>query len=273
MSEKISKSALFFRVKKIKPARTVLDALRHNKRTIQAELAAFGNIDPSRTPMNYSLAGCVTPEAGYRQVLDDINQYNLHRAAKIRHDAVVAIEAVFSVPASRTDINTQAFFKQCLGWCMNEFDRATLISADVHLDEANPHMHVLMGCVSPSQLFGSCAVGFAGKFSHRNQRFFEEVGKSFGLEVPNAGLSKRDRKRLSHQVRLALQRQGDPVLRSKCFDSICEAIDANPTPFALNLDIEFVASPKPTKKLRTVVQSFTSKGKGGSRDKDETYPV
>lgn len=265
MPAKISKSALFFRVKKIKPARTVLDALRHNKRAIQAELGAFGNIDPSRTPMNYSLAGCVTPEAGYRQVLDDIKQYNLHRAAKIRHDAVVAIEAVFSVPASRTDINTQAFFEQCLSWCLKEFDRATLISADVHLDEANPHMHVLMGCVSPSQLFGSCAVGFAGKFSHRNQRFFEEVGKYFGLEAPNASLSKRDRKRVSHQVKRELQRRGDPVLESKCFGTVWAAIDADPTAFANDLGIEFAVGPKPTKKLRTVVQIFTSKGRGENR--------
>ena len=43
------------RLGKVKGKNGVLNALKHNKRTLQAERGAGANIDPSRTPLNYSL--------------------------------------------------------------------------------------------------------------------------------------------------------------------------------------------------------------------------
>ena len=46
-------NTLFFSIDRIKPARKLLDALKHNKRQIQSELGAFSHIDPEKTNLNY----------------------------------------------------------------------------------------------------------------------------------------------------------------------------------------------------------------------------
>jgi hypothetical protein len=205
--------------------------------------------------------------------MDAIHEYNRRHARRIRRDAVVSIEAVFSIPASRDDISAEAFFDQCLVWLKKEFDQTTVISADVHLDESNPHMHVLLCCVSPNALTGSKSVSFAKYFIERNLRFFEEVGKPHGLEAPSCALSKSDLKNLAHRVKLTIQKQSDPMLRSRCFVSICKAIVANPVNFAIDLGIQIVPGSKPAKKMRTSTQIFTSKGKGRNYDTGEIFPV
>ena len=47
----------------VKGKNGVLNALKHNKRTLQAERGAGANIDPSRTPLNYSLTKPDSAEA------------------------------------------------------------------------------------------------------------------------------------------------------------------------------------------------------------------
>ena len=106
----LNANSLFFCAKKIKPARKVLDALRHNKRKIQAELGAFGHINASKTPMNYCLEGCKDPEEGYKSTLDAIAQFNSIRSTKMRRDAVIVGELVFSLPAAR--LSQQWLFEQ-----------------------------------------------------------------------------------------------------------------------------------------------------------------
>jgi len=36
---------------------------------------------------------------------------------------------------------------------------ANVFTADVHLDEANPHKHVILSCVTPTKLIGSWLKG------------------------------------------------------------------------------------------------------------------
>ncbi len=266
-------ATLFFNVQKIKSRSQVLAALRHNKRAIQAELGAWSHIDSTRTRANYCLEGFQTPESGYEALADTIQRYNHNHIRMIRHDAVVALEIVFSLPASHSEIDLQVFFRECLAWCQKEFHKSALLSADVHMDEAHPHMHVLLGCVLPDRLIGSQAVGHSRAFNHRNLRFFEEVGKRYGLVAPRRALSKKDSRKLAHQVLRTLQNHSDPLLKSKCYEAIRRAIDTNPVVFAAALGIEITPSSRPPKKMRTSTQIFTSKGKGGNREEGEPYPV
>lgn len=266
-------ATLFFSIQKIKSRTQVLAALRHNKRAIQAELGAWSHIDSTKIRANYRLDGFETPENGYRALTDAIEHYNHNHIRKVRHDAVFALETVFSLPASRNDIDLRAFFEECLAWCKKEFPRASVLSADVHLDEANPHMHVLMGCVRRDQLIGSNSVGYAASFNRRNLRFFDEIGKRYGLASPTRGINKKERKALAHRVLLTLQRQGDPMLQSQCYDLIRKAIDANPIDFAVMLGLEILKGPQPLKRMRTSTQILTSKGKGRNTDGGEPYPV
>ena len=178
MANAFNANSLFFSVKKIKPVRQVLDALRHNKRKIQAEHGAFSHIDASKMSLNYCLEGCTDPEQGYGATLQAIDQFNSGRLAKMRHDAVIAAELLFSIPSARTDINHREFLTDCLTWCKKEFPEHPLISADVHLDEASPHLHILIGCVLPNRLLGSKSLGYGATFKMRNFRFFDEVAKS-----------------------------------------------------------------------------------------------
>lgn len=134
-------SSLFFAVKKINSTQKVHAALRHVKREIQAELNSFGNIDANRSSMNYCLEGCANSRDGIRKIRNAINIYKHNRSRTVRSDAVIAIEVVFSLPASTKGIDLHSYFRDCLNWCKKEFHQTTLISADVHLDESNPHMH------------------------------------------------------------------------------------------------------------------------------------
>lgn len=264
---------LFFSLKKIKSRSQVLSALRHNKRSIQAELGAWSHIDSIKTRANYCLDGSDSPENGYAALIDAIQDYNRNQIRKVRHDAVLVVEALFSLPAGRSDIDLRTFFEECLAWSRKEFPRCYVLSADVHLDEANPHMHVLMGCVRPDQLIGSKEVGHSTSFKRRNLRFFEEIGKRYGLATPCRGINKKERKALAHRVLLALQRQGDPMLQSRYYDLIRKAIDASPIDFAVMLGLEILKDPPPCKRMRTSTQIFTSKGKGRSTEVGEPYAV
>lgn len=258
----ISTHSLFFCAKKIKPARKVLDALRHNKRKIQAEYGAFGHIDACKISMNYCLEGCIDPEQGYKSTLDAIDQFNKSKRTKIRRDAVIAGELVFSVPASRSDMNQKAFFTDCLIWSKKEFPEHPIISADVHLDESSPHMHILIGCVLPNQLIGSKSFGFGTSFKMRNFRFFDEVAKGYGLEALHNSLSTKDRTQLCKLIFFKLQDTSDPILQSNCLNSVKKAIERDPILFATDLGIEMTPTPKPVKSKRTMSEIFTSPGKG-----------
>jgi hypothetical protein len=141
------------------------------------------------------------------------------------------------------------------------------------MDEAHPHMHVLLGCVLPDRLIGSKAVGYSRAFNHRNLRFYEEVGKRYGLVAPTRALSKKDSQKLAHQVLRTLQNHSDPLLKSKCYEAIRKAIDTNPVVFAAALGIEITPSSRPPKKMRTSTQIFISKGKGGNTEGGDPYPV
>lgn len=261
---------LFFNVKKIKFQSKVYSAIKHNKRVIQAELGAWSHIDASKIGLNYSIGGSSSHDEIYQRLLTAIRDYNLNHTRKIRHDAVLAIEAVFSLSPDQTRINFEDYFDECLIWCKKEFGGCELLSADVHLDEASPHMHVLMCCVRPDALIGSQTIGFAKDFRARNLRFYEEVGMKYGLEPPRQGLCKKDRKKLAHDVMLTLQSQNDPLMKSKCFDAIRKAIDANPMSFAALLGVQIEPILSMPKKLRTVAQIMTSKGKGKSWEDSET---
>jgi hypothetical protein len=240
-------NTLFFSIARIKPARKLLDALKHNKRQIQTELGAFSHIAPEKTNLNYCLAGCSNPEDGYETMRDLIKQYSNNKRRQLQKNAVVAAEMIFSIPFHRGDIDHLAFFEDCLDWCKNEFKGHPLVSADVHLDEACKHMHVLFACVLPDRLLGSKSISFGKPFKFRNFRFFDEVAKHYGLQAPSIGLNKMDRAKLGHKVLLRLESLDDPLLKSTCFNSLRRFIENDPVPFASELGIEFLPSSKPVK--------------------------
>jgi len=255
-------SSLFFNIQKINSFSQLKSAFRHNKREIQKELGANSHIDASKICQNYSVIETVATPELLQRMHDSVELYEESTGKRIRRDAVLAIEAVFSIPASRTDIDIESFFHDCKLWFTEQMSPATVLAADVHLDEANPHMHVILSCVTPSKLIGSRLKGNSEKYRERNEDFFHKVASRYGLSLPPSKLYKADRSNLAKASISKIESDGDPMTKSPHYSLIRSMIQENPVPFATNLGIPIQIT---AKKMRTVVQIMTSKGKGSQQ--------
>ena len=257
-----STGSFLFKINVIKSLSQLKAAFKHNRREIQKELGAKSHIDAQKICLNYSLVESLKTDDLIQRVKDSIEVYEKQTRKRIRHDAVLAIEVVFSVPVSRADINTEEYFKDCLAWTIEQFSPASLLTTDVHLDEAAPHMHVILSCVTPNKLIGSKIKGNKARYQERTDHFFHNVACKYGLNLPPIKLLKGDALRLANDVISRLEKSQDPMIKSQHYHLIRSMIQEDPTPFAMNLGIEIQTTPK---KMRTVTQIMTSKGKGSNR--------
>jgi Plasmid recombination enzyme len=254
-------TAFLLNIGAINTLKILRSAFTHNKREIQKELGARSHIDAQKIPLNYSLVDVVSTDGLIHKVNERIQAYEHNIFKRIRHDAVIAIEVLFSLPHSRPDINNRDYFRDSLAWAETQFSPAEVLTADVHLDEATPHMHVIFLCVTPTKLVASKVKGDKRKYRERKEDFFHKVAQKYGLTLPPEKLLKADRIRLAKQVISQVETSSDPMTKSPHYHLIRLRIENDPVPFAVNLGIDVKTTPK---KLRTVVQIFTSKGEGSS---------
>ncbi|MDP2369817.1 plasmid recombination protein [Rhodoferax sp.] len=247
----------FFRVKKLKGAAIVLAASRHNKRTIQAEHGADGHIDADRICLNLSLHGPDKPEAVARHAK------NLMSAACVRpqkKNAVLALELIFSLPPA-TAIDPEAFFRDCLQWAAQNFGGLdNVLSADVHLDESAPHLHVLILPLIDGRMNGSDLVGNKQRLQFLHNDVHTAVGARYGLAKAPARLQGQAKEKTAQAVIQRLRATNDTAQASALWPVLRDMIDRDPAPFAQSLGID-IATPT-AKTPRTMAQIFTSKGKG-----------
>ena len=234
-------------------------SFKHNRREIQKELGAKSHIDAKKIYLNYSLCEFINTVDLIHQVKDVIKVHEEHTGKRIRSDAVLAIEVLFSIPVARADISTGEYFNDCLAWAIQQFSPAVALTADVHLDESAPHMHTIFLCVTPKNLIGSKQKGDRAKYKKRTENFFNNVACKYGLNRPPIKLLKADRLKLAKQVTSHVESKGDPMTQSPHYPLIRTTIQNDPAPFAMNLGIEIQTTPK---KMRTVTQIMTSKGRG-----------
>ncbi|WP_173959828.1 plasmid recombination protein [Polynucleobacter arcticus] len=152
----------------------------HNLREIPAERTKIGKIDPMRTRENQILVGHDTSSEVKLEYDAVIKSANLLR--KIRRDAVLGIEAVFSLPNGHK-LNEEEFFNSCIEWCRKYFG-IYVLSAIVHRDEACPHCHIILIPLVNSSLQGSKLYGNRTKMRAMHEHFYENVGVFFGLTKP-----------------------------------------------------------------------------------------
>ncbi len=253
-------SAHYLRLKTLSGSGKLSAAARHNKRAIQRELGAAGHIDPSRSHLNYCLIGELSPEAVIAK------SKAMREAAgikKLRKNAVQGIEVLFSLPAS-TKIDLRAYFTACTSWLADEFGAQNVLSADVHLDEAAPHCHVLVLPLKDGRMVGDALMGNRQTMLGRQSNFYETVGKPRGLPNQKAGrLTTEEKKALEKAVLARLRATDDAVMKSAGWSVIRDHIAAAPLMWATCLGLEGIEA-KP-RKLRTVAQIFTSKGRGSRK--------
>lgn len=236
---------------KIRSRRQLLGALRHNKRAIQAERGADSHIDASRIHLNYSLVGSEAPELIVERA-DLLAAQAKHR----RKDNVLAVELIVALPVN-DHIDKDAFFVVASSWVEEHFG-GTVLSFDVHLDEAYPHAHALIMPLIDGRLNGSAMVGYGKKFKSHQDNFHFKVASKFGLVRPLRKLKGKAKQLAVHAVLEAIK--NDPVTESLLYPVLKKEIRDCPDTYAnfLGLDI------KEHKEERSFVAIMTSKGRGGA---------
>lgn len=198
------------------PKNIVRVAAMHNLREIQAELgaSAASGINPARMHLNYQLRGPATADevAGLAVALLD----NAGVKA-LRRDACMVLELVFSLP-SDTAINHREYFAAAVTWA-DAFFAVPILSAAVHLDEAAPHLHILLLPLVAGRMQGGALAGGPAKIRAMLADFQQQVAQRFGLtHQPRAKrLSKPRRDAAGRMVLDALrarpERLSEPAMR------------------------------------------------------------
>lgn len=166
------------------PCRVLLAAGRHLTREIPSEKdGACGRIKPHLSCNNYLLAGPPDAEGIASLAAQLMGEAGV--LFPLRKDCIMAIEVVFSLPATTT-VDIRAYFDAALAWTREEFTPAPIISAVVHLDEPHPHMHVLVLPLINGSMQGGKVAGYKATFNRRKRDFYLKVAKDFGLDEPVA---------------------------------------------------------------------------------------
>lgn len=115
---------------------------KHNQR--ENENYSNMDIDKARTPLNYDLIN--NGNINYLKTVKTIIEENRASQRAIRKDATVYCECIISSDSAffekLTEDRQKEFFKNSLDYLKDKIGEEFIISANVHLDETTPHMHV-----------------------------------------------------------------------------------------------------------------------------------
>lgn len=233
---------------------TLLAAIKHNTRELQNERGGGQNINPSRSTLNYTLHG-----AGDAKAINTHANVLMAGAGieKIRTNAVLAVEVLFSLPIDRHQHDTKPFFVDCYNWTLKTF-AGELLCFHVHLDESAPHAHALILPLIDGKLRGNQGVlGDKEKIKRIRESYFANVGAKHGLsQHVYRRFTKADKARIAKEVLRRLN--SDSVQRSAIFPWARDSIVENPIPCAELLGIACI----PTVKARHFIDIKRSRGKG-----------
>lgn len=255
----------FLRLKKLKGAGKIRVAAAHNLRAIAAEIGAASHIDPARCRLNVHLAGPETPQG-----VSDLADALMHAAgvAKLRKDAVRAIEVLFSLPQGLNGFPYSDYFAACVEWAGAEF--GAVLCADVHHDEAAPHVHVLCLPLVDGRLVGSDLVGGPGKLRALQADFHTKVARVFGLKRAGARRqSAVSREQWLRGVLGVLKARCDPVLKSALWPVIRDVLERDPRPFAETLGFEPESEGAGPSRRRSFTAIMIGRGKGARTEQEE----
>lgn len=96
-----------------------------------------GNIDPSRTHLNYNLR----PHDVAQVVRDSIATHEQTAGRQIRSDANVLCDWVVTQPPEVKPEDSRRFFECVATFLEGRYGKENVLGAYVHMDETTPHMH------------------------------------------------------------------------------------------------------------------------------------
>ena len=241
-------------------AQTLLQAAKHNLRTIQKELGANSHIDASRIFLNENMAGPDTP-AGVAALALSLMAAAGVDVSKLRKDHTQAHELLFTLTANTT-VNTRDYFGRCLSWVADQFGPDNILSAVVHLDEAAPHLHILIVPMQDGRYLGTSLIDRA-RLKKLRALFTAEVAPAFGLKVMEP-LTGARRSRAIEVIYDRLQTTQDAILQSALWETVKADIVRNPARYMARLGITHVPVNDSGAEFRRIALST---GKGGKTER------
>ena len=117
--------------------------------------------------------------------LQDINKEIQAAGARTRSNSVLALDTLYTASPEffqgKTNAENDKFFQDCLKFHNEHFGH--IISAVVHYDETTPHLHIIsVPLTKDGRLSARDVIGNKAKMSKTQDSFFDQVGKSYGLE-------------------------------------------------------------------------------------------
>lgn len=139
---------------------------------------------------------------------EEITRQIKEAGVKERKDSVVAITGVYTASPewfkSHSKDEWLEYFKNCLDFHDREYGRA--FNAVIHLDETTPHMQVISVPIIADEkgihLSAKIIMGNRDKYRRRQDLFYEQVGKKYGLErgeIGDPSIAKKHQDTMKHR--------------------------------------------------------------------------
>ena len=190
----------------------------HNERT-KEKYASNPDIDPSRTHLNFHL---IKPERKYRA---ESEKQIAEAGCRTRSDSVRVVEALITATPEffkgKKRSELKEFFNEALEFIKQNQAPETIISAVVHLDEKNPHMHLcFVPITAKGRLSSKDVIGGPQGLVKWQDRFYEHMRQRY------PDLSRGLPKKLTHRKHVPPYMFKLTAELYKHYDEICQAINS-----------------------------------------------
>ena len=149
----------------------------HNERT-KEKYESNPDIDPTRTHLNFHL---IKPERKYRA---ESEKQIAEAGCRTRSDSVRVVEALITATPEffkgKKRSEMKAYFEEAVDFIKQHQSPETIISAVVHLDEKNPHMHLcFVPLTEDKRLSAKEILGNKKKLTQWQDKYWEHMVKKY----------------------------------------------------------------------------------------------
>ena len=149
----------------------------HNERT-KEKYESNPDIDPTRTHLNFHL---IKPQRKYRA---ESERQIKEAGCRTRSDSIRVVEALVTASPEffkgKKKADMKAYFQEAVDFIKQHQSPETIISAVVHLDEKNPHMHLcFVPLTEDKRLCAKEIVGNRKKLTQWQDKYWEHMVKKY----------------------------------------------------------------------------------------------
>ena len=230
-------------------------AIGHNKRTQPP--SPTRDIDASRSHLNLALFNLPITSSEVVALSKSMMEQAKFRPKRV--DTIIAVEVLFSLQSNTSVSDLHLYFSDCAKWAEGRF-KGRLLSADIHLDESNPHCHaIILLPLKTGGKSGTDLIGSLPEIRDHNEDFKAKVGSRYGLRMQSAKLTGDAKREAAMLVIRRLEEDDDGTSLRAAWPEIRKLIQSHPDSFLTKLGI-----PIPTRNTawETFKQIALSAGKG-----------